>query len=61
MICLGGDIIGDFDRLWDASRDRLLERPRMRVEMAEKKLCSAGEVGEVVPDIGDVGENDPDD
>ena len=57
-ICLGGDaIMGDFDRLRDASRDRLLERPRTRAVMALKKFCS---VGELPRDVGDVGEKDGD-
>jgi hypothetical protein len=46
--------MGDLDRLRDASRDRLLERPRTRAEMAEKKFCSVGEV------VRDVGETDGD-
>jgi hypothetical protein len=45
--------MGDFDRLRDASRDRLLERPRTRAVMAEKNDCS---VGEVARDVGDAGE-----
>tara|TARA_R110002003_G_scaffold37_11_gene2186 strand:+ start:5464 stop:5643 length:180 start_codon:yes stop_codon:yes gene_type:complete len=53
LICLGGDAMGDFDRLRDASRDRLLERPRTRAVMAEKNDCS---VGEVARDVGDAGE-----
>jgi hypothetical protein len=53
-ICRGGDaIIGDFERLRDASRERLLERPRTRADMAAKKFCS---VGELPRDVGDVGE-----
>jgi hypothetical protein len=45
--------MGDFDRLRDASRDRLLERPRRGAVMAEKKLRS---VGELPRDAGEVGE-----
>jgi hypothetical protein len=51
-MCLGGDTIGDFDRWRDASRDRLLERPRTRALMAPKKSEAARDVG----DVGDVGD-----
>jgi hypothetical protein len=50
----GGDTMGDFGRLLDASRDRLLERPRTRALMAPKNseaarddwdVCEAGDMG----------------
>jgi len=48
--CSGGIIIGDLERLWDASaRFRLCDRPRMREEMAPKNDPSAGDVGERDP------------
>jgi hypothetical protein len=53
-MCLGGDIMGDFDRWRDASRDRLLERPRTRAVMAPKKSAVARDVG----DAGDIGGDD---
>jgi hypothetical protein len=53
-ICLGGDAMGDFDRRRDASRDRLLERPRTRAVMAPKKSAVARDVGDV-GDAGDMG------
>lgn len=46
--------MGDFDRLREASRDRLLERPRMCALIAPKNDCSAG-------DVGEAGESWPDD
>jgi hypothetical protein len=48
--------MGDFDRLRDASRDRLLERPRRGAVMAEKKLRSVGELPREVGEVGAVGE-----
>jgi hypothetical protein len=54
VICLGGDTIGDLDRLREASRERLLERPRTRALMAPKKSDAARDVGDV-GDAGDVG------
>jgi hypothetical protein len=50
-MCLGGDTMGDFDRLRDASRERLLERPRTRAVMAPKNSDAARDVG----DAGDIG------
>lgn len=46
--------MGDFDRLRDASRDRLLERPRTRALIAPKKSDAARDVVDV-GDAGDVG------
>lgn len=48
--------MGDLARLRDASRDRLLERPRTRALMAPKNSVAArdvGEVGEFEADISD--------
>jgi hypothetical protein len=45
--------MGDFDRLREASRDRLLERPRTRAVMAPKKDCSVG----LGYDLGEAGEH----
>jgi hypothetical protein len=53
-ICLGGDSMGDFERWRDASRDRLLERPRTREVIAPKKSAVARDVGEF-SDVGDMG------
>jgi hypothetical protein len=54
VMCLGGDTIGDFERLRDASRERLLERPRTRAVMAPKNSDAARDVGDV-GDAGDIG------
>jgi hypothetical protein len=54
VICLGGDTIGDFDRLRDASRERLLDRPRTRALIAPKKSDAARDVWDV-DDAGEVG------
>ena len=47
--------MGDFERLRDASRDRLLERPRTRALIAPKKDCSVGDARDA-GEVGDVGE-----
>lgn len=53
----GGDTMGDFDRLPDASRDRLLERPRTRALMAPKNSEAARDECDVC-DAGDTGGDD---
>jgi hypothetical protein len=55
-ICLGGDAIGAFDRR-EASRERLLERPRTRAFRAPKKARDVGDVGDAV-DVGDIWSED---
>lgn len=55
-MCRGGDtIMGDLERLRDASRDRLLERPRTVALMAPKKDRSVGDAIDF-GEVGDVGE-----
>jgi hypothetical protein len=54
VMCLGGDTMGDFDRLRDTSRERLLERPRTRAVMAPKNSDAARDVGDE-GDVGDIG------
>lgn len=58
-MCLGGgDIMGDFDRLRDASRERLLERPRTRALIAPKKARDVGDVGDAGDTGGDIWSDD---
>ena len=53
----GGDTMGEAARLPDASRERLLERPRTRALMAPKKSEAARDDCEVC-DAGDMGGDD---